>query len=181
VSAVTAGTTPASAAIRSRRLRDLLRSTAGPVIGALVLTGLLSAWVISGGAGTITRVRLQVSLAAVPMRAFTARAAAAVGAAPTFLSIRNLGGTADELIGVRSTVARYVILTERDGPAAPETVVAGLAIPPHGTLILSPFGDDAVLQDPSPFETLPRVPLTLTFRHAGTVTIQAEVTAPGTP
>lgn len=178
---VTAGGTPAQDAIRPRLLRELVRSAAGPVIGALVITGLLSGWVITGGAGTITRVRLQVSLAAVPMRAFTPRAAAAVGAAATFLSIRNLSGAADELTAVRSPLARHVVLTERDGPAAPRTVVNGLAIPPHGTLILSPFGDDVVLQDPSPFEALPSVPLILTFRHAGTVTIQAAVTAPGTP
>jgi len=38
-----------------------------------------------------------------------------------------------------------------------------------------------VLQDPAPFETSASVPLTLTFRHAGTVTIDAPVTAPGTP
>ena len=56
---------------------------AGPVACAAVLTGLLSAWVASGGAGTLTRVRIQVSLAAVPMRAFTPRAADAVGAAAT--------------------------------------------------------------------------------------------------
>jgi hypothetical protein len=61
-----------------------------PVICAVVLAGLLSAWVVTGGGGTITRVRLQVTLAAVPMRAFTARAAATVGAATTFLTIRNL-------------------------------------------------------------------------------------------
>jgi len=46
---------------------------------------------------------------------------------------------------------------------------------------LSPFGDDLVLQDPAPFETSAAVPLTLTFRRAGTVTINVPVTAPGTP
>ena len=32
--------------------RDLLRTVAGPVICAVVLTGLLAAWVATGGAGT---------------------------------------------------------------------------------------------------------------------------------
>ena len=31
------------------------------------------------------------------------------------------------------------------------------------------------------FETRQSVPLILTFRHAGTVTLEATVTAPGTP
>ena len=85
---------------------------AGPVACAAVLTGLLSAWVASGGAGTLTRVRIQVTLAAVPMRAFTSRAADAVGAAGVYLTIRNLGSTPDELIAVRSPVSRHVVLTE---------------------------------------------------------------------
>ena len=151
------------------------------MICAAVLTGLLSAWVITGGAGTLTRVRLQVSVAAVPMRAFTPQAAAAIGAATTFLTIRNLSGTRDELIAVRSPLARHVELTARSGPGAPRTAVSGIAIPAHGTLTLTPFGDDVVLQDPAPFETRQSVPLTVTFRHAGTVTILAAVTAPGTP
>ena len=162
-------------------LRDLARAAFGPVICAVVLTGLLSAWVAIGGAGTLSRVRLQVSLAAVPMRAFTPRAAASVGTATTFLTIRNLSGTPDQLVAVRSPIARHVVLTVRDGLAGPRLVVSDLAIPAHGTLTLSPFGDDVVLRDPEPFETASSVPLILTFRHAGTVTLEATVTAPGTP
>jgi copper(I)-binding protein len=161
--------------------RDLLRAVAGPVICAVVLTGLLAAWVAAGGAGTLTRVRLQVTLAAVPMRAFTPRAAAAVGTATTFLTIKNLTGTPDELVAARSPIASRVLLTERSGPTAARTVIADLIVPAHGTLILSPLGDDLVLQDPAPYETSTTVPLTLTFRQAGTVTIDAPVTAPGTP
>ena len=162
-------------------LRDLTRAALGPVICAVVLTGLLSAWVATGGAGTLSRIRLQISLAAIPMRAFTPRAAASAGAATTFLTIRNLSGTPDQLIAVRSPIARHVVLTVRNGPGAPRVVVSDLAIPAHGTLTLSPFGDDVVLRDPAPFETSSSVPLILTFRHAGTVTLEATVTAPGTP
>jgi copper(I)-binding protein len=162
-------------------LRDLARAAIGPVICAVVLTGLLSAWVATGGAGTLSRVRLQVSLAAVPMRAFTPRGAASVGTATTFLTIRNLSGTPDELVAVRSPIASHVVLTERSGPAAARVAVGAMAIPAHGALTLSPFGADVVLQDPAPFETSHSVPLILTFRHAGTVTIEATVTAPGTP
>ena len=161
--------------------RDLLRAAAGPVICAAVLTGLLAAWAGTGAAGTLTRIRLQVTLAAVPMRAFTPQAAAHVGTATTFLTIKNLTGTADELIAASSPIAGRVVLTQGSSPTAPRTAIADLVVPAHGTLTLSPFGDDLVLQDPAPFETSPAVPLTLTFRHAGTVTINAPVTAPGTP
>jgi len=182
---VTATATPDAAPARTEPgqnvLRELARAAFGPVICAVVLIGLLSAWVATGGAGTLSRVRLQVTLAAVPMRAFTPAAAASVGPATTFLTIRNLSGTPDELVAVRSPVARHVVLTVRSGPAGPRVVVSHLAIPAHGPLTLSPFGDDVVLEDPAPFETASSVPLTLTFRHAGTVTIEATVTAPGTP
>ncbi len=172
---------PSRADLARNLRRDLARGAIGPVICAVVLVALLSAWVAAGGAGTLSRVRIQVTLAAVPMRAFTPQAAAAIGTATTFLTIRNLGDTPDELIAARSPIARHVVLTTRAGPSGPRTAVAGLAIPADGTLTLSPFGNDLVLQDPTPFETTGTVPLILTFRHAGTVTLEATVTAPGTP
>ena len=71
----------------------------------MVLIALLSAWVASRGAGTLTPVRLKITLAAVPQRAFTVKAADAAGAAYTYLSIRNLSGAPDELVAVRTPVA----------------------------------------------------------------------------
>jgi copper(I)-binding protein len=156
-----------------------MRSAAAPLVCALVLTGLLSAWVASGGAGTLTRIRLQVTQAAVPMRGFSPQTEA--GPAVTFLTIRNLTGTTDELLAVSSPIASHVELTERVGLAGQRTAVSDLVIPAHGTLTLSPLGDDVVLQDPSRYENLASVPLRLTFRHSGTVTIDAPVSAPGTP
>lgn len=175
------GTSQVPAAATRGRLSDLVRTAAGPLVCAVILIALLSAWVSTGGAGTLTRIRLQISLAAVPMRAYTEQAASRIGIATTFITIRNLSGTADELVAVRSSIARSALLTERAGPTAPRITVSSLEIPAHGTLDLTPFGDDIVLRDPSPFEDLQTVPLTLTFRQAGTVTIQAAVTAPGTP
>lgn len=177
---MTAAAQPPLAGTAGRWPADLARAAAGPVICAAVLIGLLAAWVAGGGAGTLARVRIQVTLAAVPMRAFTSQAADAKRTAGTYLTIRNLSGTADELIAVRSPLAPHVTLALRDG-LGPQTVVSGLAVPAHGTLILSPLTDDAILQDPVPFENRQTVPLTLIFRDAGQITIDAPVTAPGTP
>jgi len=163
-------------------VRDLFRAVAGPVICAVVVTGLLAAWAGTGGGGTLTRVRLQVTRAAVPMRAFTPHAADAVSTATTFLTIQNLSGTPDELVAARSPLARSVMLRHRGGPAPGGGAPGGpLVIPAHGTLTLTPIGDDLVLQQPSPYESRATVPLTLIFRHSGTVTIEAPVTGPGTP
>ena len=158
-------------------MRDLVRAVAGPLICAAVVTGLLAAWAGAGGGGTLTRIRLQVTEAAVPMRAFTPQAAAAVHTAATFLTIRNLSGTPDELVAARSPLARQVVLRHGTGPGQ----AGPLVIPAHGTLTLAPLGDDLVLQQPSPYESRATVPLTLTFRHSGAVTIDAPVTGPGTP
>ncbi|MCW2929442.1 MAG: hypothetical protein JWM19_404 [Actinomycetia bacterium] len=38
-----------------------------------------------------------------------------------------------------------------------------------------------VLEDPAPYEASKEVPLTLVFRDAGPVTIEAAVAGPGTP
>ena len=154
---------------------------AGPLICAAVLIGLLSAWVATSGAGTLTRVRLEVTLAAVPMRAFTPKAADAIHEADTYLTIRNLSGTPDELIAVRSPLATHITLSTRDGLGAAGKAVSALTVPGHGTLTLSPLTDDVVLENPAPFEDRGSVPLTLVFRDAGQITIDAPVTAPDTP
>ena len=162
-------------------LAELARAAAGPVICALVLIGVLSGWVAAGGAGTLTPVQLKITMAAVPMRAFTARAAAATGSAPIFLAIRNLGDSPDELVAVRTPVARRAVLILRDGLTGKPVTVPALTIPADGFLSLTPLGSDVVLEQPAAFESSRQVRLTLVFRHAGSVTIEAPVTAPGTP
>jgi periplasmic copper chaperone A len=181
---VTAGTAaPASPRASTGRgwLTELTRAAAGPVACAVVLVGLLSAWAATSGAGTLTRVRITISLAAVPMRAFTPQAAAAAGKAGTYLIIRNLGAAPDQLIAVRSPIASRIVLTRHIGLTGRTAVVSSLTIPGHETLTLSPLTDDVVLENPLPFENSKAVPLTLVFRHAGQITIEAPVTGPGTP
>jgi copper(I)-binding protein len=75
------------------------------------------------------------------MRAFTPKAASAIGTATTFLTIRDLSDTPDELIAARSPIARHVVLTTRTGPdpnTGHRAVVVGLAVPADGTLTLAP-------------------------------------------
>jgi copper(I)-binding protein len=161
------------------RLRELARAAAGPVICAAVLIGLLSAWVVIGGTGNIVAQQVQVTQAAVPMRAFTA--ADPSGPAGTFLTIWNPGQQADELLSVSSPIAHRIVLVRRSGPDGPGLVVPGLEIPAGGTLTLTPFGTDVVLRDPARYENDATVRLTLTFRRAGRISVTATVSAPGAP
>jgi copper(I)-binding protein len=182
-------TTGAPASRGREWLRDLVRSAAAPVISAVAMIGLLSAWVVVSGAGTVSRVRIQVSLAAIPMGSFTASRTADRAAVGAYLTIRSLSGSADELTGASSPAARRVILVRRAGAAGPGggagagagSIVAGLSIPAHGAVTLSPFGTDVVLTGLGQLRAGQQVPLTLMFRYAGRVTIEATVTAPGAP
>ena len=172
---------PGAPARAHGHLGEVARAAAAPLISAVLVTGLLAAWVITGGAGSVTRIRVQVTLAAVPMRAYTAGQASAIHQAPTYLTLRNLGGQPDELLSVRTPVARHVVLTGPPGPHGTRPIVAGLAIPAHGSITLSPLSDDVVLLNPAPYESDMTIPLTLVFRHAGRVQVDATVSAPGAP
>jgi copper(I)-binding protein len=152
-----------------------------PVGCAVVLIGLMAAWVVTGGAGTIHRVRMQITQASIPMRGYAAASAAAVHSAGLYLTIRNLTGQADELTAVSSPAAQRVELTQRRSVGGPRTVVRQLTVPAHGTLTLTPFGDDVILENPVAYETRSSVPLVLTFRHTGELSVNASVSAPGTP
>jgi len=174
--AAAVGAQPAAAAWPA----ELVRAAAGPVLCALVLTGLLAGWAAARGAGTLTKVRLQVTLAAVPMRAFTPQAADAVGTAQAYLVIRNLSSVPDQLIAVHTPIAARVVFVQ-GGLGGRQTRVADLTVPAAGTLTLSPLSGGLLIEHPAPFENRRTVPLTLVFRHAGQVTVNATVTAPFTP
>jgi copper(I)-binding protein len=159
---------------------ELVRAAAGPVTCAIVLIGLLAGWAAAHGAGTLTRVRIQVTVATVAMRAFTPQAADAIGTAQAYVVIRNLGTAPDELIAVRTPIASRVIFVQADTGGRPAQV-ADLTVPAAGTLVLSPLTGGLLIEHPVPFENRQTVPLTLVFRHAGQVTVDATVTAPFTP
>jgi copper(I)-binding protein len=205
---VTTRSTPASgpvAPVQQSRLADLARSAAAPVICAIALIGLLSGYVALSGA-RIAQVQIQVTLAALPLSTFggstgegstgqgntgegTPGGGAGTGPVGAYLTIRNLSGSADELTGASTPAARRVILTRHAGvgaaatrgSASPGPAVAGLAIAAHSAVTLSPFGSDIVLVGATRLRTGQHVPLTLTFRQAGRVTVEATVTAPGAP
>jgi copper(I)-binding protein len=159
-----------------RRGAELIRAGLAPVICAAALIGLLSAWVATGGAGTVSRVTIKVGQAAV-----TLPSSAAPGRATTFLTITNLGGP-DTLLSVRSPAASRVMFARHNGSAAgPGIARRQIAIPAHATLSLNPLGLDIVLQGPRSLTVGATVPLVLTFRHGGRVTVYASVTPPGTP
>jgi Cu+-exporting ATPase len=162
-------------------LAELAHAAIGPAVSALALIGLLAAWATGSIAGTVTRVEIQVTQATVPMRDFTPQAADAISTAPVYLVIRNLAAVPDELIAVRTPIASRVIFTRRGLLGGHQTQVADLTVPAAGSLSLNPLTGGLLIEHPVPFENRRTVPLTLVFRHAGQITVNATVTAPFTP
>jgi periplasmic copper chaperone A len=148
--------------------RELARAAAAPAACAVAVIGLLSAWVGIGGAGTIDRVQLEVTLAALPVSAVPGGTTTA-----PYLTVRNFSGRAYELTAASSPDARRVTVRRR-GPG-------GLVIPAHGTVTFSPFGNDIELAGTRPLRVGEIVPLTLVFGRAGRVTVESTVTPAGAP
>lgn len=99
------------------------------------------------------------------------------GDATTYLDIKNVG-SADELIGARSPIARGALLV-RDGrtPLSRGRRLGEIALPAGATLNLTPFGRDLVLVHPRPLHVGEIVPITLVFRHAGPVRVDLLVSS----
>jgi copper(I)-binding protein len=175
-----AGAPASSASQRVRRGlgRELVRAGAAPLICALVLIVLLAAWAVTGGGGTLSRIRIRITQAAVPMLSYT-NPGAAGRTAPVYLTLHNLSGNEDVLLSASSPDAARVELTTRRG--APGGALSQVIVPAGGTVSLSPFGQDLVLIGPKPLMAGQQVQLVLRFRNAGAVTVEATVTPPGTP
>jgi copper(I)-binding protein len=161
----------------SRAMTALVRPVAAPIACAVALTGLLSAWVATGGGGTLRRMPLKFELAAISAPGVQGAGTAAT----TYLVIKNLGGS-DELLSARAPASRRVVLARRGTqPPGAGDLLRALAIPGRSTTSLSPLGADIVLISPGPLQVGDTVPVTLTFRDAGRVTVQFTVTPAGTP
>lgn len=170
----------------SRALSALIRPVAVPIACAALLTGLLSAWVATGGGGTLRRLPFKFELAAIA----SPPANTPGQGATTYLVIKNLAGP-DDLLSARAPVSRVVVLARRGTepfnaepggtePGGTGTLPA-LAIPAGSTTSLSPLGADIVLINPGALQIGATVPVTLIFRHAGQITVDFTVTPPGTP
>ena len=153
----------------------LLRAAAAPMVASALIVALLFTWTITGGAGTLERVRITVVLAAIPVPLMQ-RPGTRQPAASTYLVIHSQSGQ-DELIGASSPKATSVIFV-RDSrhPFASAGRLRAITIPSRGGVNLSPFGVDVVLVHPAALQDGEIVPVRLRFRNAGTVVVDLQVT-----
>jgi copper(I)-binding protein len=96
-----------------------------------------------------------------------------------YLTIENRGNTVDRLLSVSSPVARKVEIhetLEAGGIMRMRPAKDGLAIPPHGKLVLAQGGSHLMfLQLMAPFSEGGRVPVSLDFERAGQIDTSLEV------
>jgi copper(I)-binding protein len=97
-----------------------------------------------------------------------------------YLTLRNTGTAADTLSEISSTIAGMAGMhgSTTAGGGSMMLRLKDLAIPPGGEVTLKPGGAHLMLERlnrlPKPGDSLP---LTLTFRHAGTITLELPVRA----
>jgi copper(I)-binding protein len=99
-----------------------------------------------------------------------------------YFTVRNHGGTADTLEGVRSPLAAHAMVHAQrlEGGMMKMEHAGPLAIPPGDSLVLAPGGLHVMLElsagGPAQGDSLP---LTLSFRHSGDVSVTLPVRAYG--
>jgi copper(I)-binding protein len=166
--------------VTARGLARAAGPVAAPLACAVALTGLLSVWVATGGGGTLRRMPLQFTLTAISSPRDHASHGGPAPTAPAYLTIKNLAGP-DELLSARAPAGRVILARRGNQPFAASAPVTGLAIPGHAVTTLTPFGPDIVLVRPRDLLIGDTLPVTLTFRHTGQITVDFTVTPAGTP
>ncbi len=100
-----------------------------------------------------------------------------------YLTIRNAGDTPDRLVSASSAIAERVgphSMASTDGVMRMRPLPQGIAIPPHGSVVLAPNGDHLMFESlKRPLKVEERFPATLTFEKAGAVPVTFTVEAIG--
>ena len=164
----------------ARGLARAAGPVAAPLACAVALTGLLSVWVATGGGGTLRRMPLQFTLTAISSPGHHASRGGPAPTAPAYLTIKNLAGP-DELLSARAPAGRVILARRGNQPFGAGAELTGLVIPGHAVTTLTPFGADIVVVRPRAMLIGDTLPVTLTFRHAGQITVDFAVTPAGTP
>lgn len=99
-----------------------------------------------------------------------------------FMTIRNPSNSTDRLVKVSTPIAGVAEIHQtriKDGQAV-MMKLEGLTIPARGMVMLKPGGYHIMLMRlKAPVVKGTKLPLTLTFEHGGTITVDARVMSPG--
>jgi copper(I)-binding protein len=120
------------------------------------------------GGGSASPARISVSGAYVPLSATPDMAVA-------YFDVTNSGGSADVLTGVTSPNAQSAEMDQSTATSM-TAISGGVTVPAHGSTAFARDGKHVMLMELSPAPKLgDHVELRLTFRHSGTITVEATV------
>jgi copper(I)-binding protein len=144
---------------------------AGWVVGAALCVAAVPVWAADAGAGAIAVEK--------------AWARASAGQAPNgaaFLTIRNTGAQADQLVAASADVSTKTELHThiKEGEVMKMRPVDAIAVPAGGAVELKPGGDHVMFMGLTrQLKQGESFPLTLKFAHAGEVKVTVEVQSAG--
>ncbi|WP_374982708.1 copper chaperone PCu(A)C [Streptomyces fradiae] len=151
------------------RVEPFLPALSAVVASAVALGG-LTAWTAAGAAGSPAE--LEVTHARL-LQPFPGRESTAV-----VFTVENRGNSADRLLSVASPAVDSAMFsrdTDAGRAAAKMQMIDSVEVPARGTLEMTPYGTDVMVELRGPVELGQRIPFTLRFRQSGTVTAQAVV------
>jgi hypothetical protein len=150
---------------------NALRAALVSVAVALVTLGLLTAWVMTGHAGSPARVRVEKAWVMAPTAPQTA----------AYFTFENTGDVPDDLLQVRTPISTAAMLSRQVNRAGTGRMAMGgaLAVPAHRTVQMTPFTVNVMIEPREPLAVGRRVPFTLVFRDSGVINVTAVVEPPG--
>ncbi len=146
---------------------------AAPFLAAALALGLLTIWATTGRAGAPARLSVTDGRVHLPTNR---------DATSAYFTIRNTGGSNDELVSVTTPVSTDVMLSFHtySGYAGRMWMTEALPIPAHGLLGMTASGSNIMLGSPPKLRAGEQVTFTLRFRHSADITATAVAVAPGT-
>lgn len=151
------------------RVESVMPALSAVVASALALGG-LTAWTAAGAAGTPAE--LEVTHARL-LQPFPGRESTAV-----VFTVTNSGNADDRLVSVTSPAVDEAMLSQdadAGESAARMQMIASAKVPARGTLEMTPYGTDVMVELRDPVKLGQRIPFTLYFAQSGPVTTEALV------
>lgn len=150
-----------------------LRAAGVPLLACLVTLGGLVAWTAAGKAGTPAALSVRDGRVFVPQNP---------EATAAFFTIRNEGGSDDQLTGVTAPAGHRAMLSRsvETGPGARAMkMVSAVALPAGASLRMTVETLDVMVKPPPRIAPGDRLTFTLHFRDSPPVTAQALAVRPG--
>jgi copper(I)-binding protein len=142
-----------------------VRTMAAACLVVLAGAGLTGCYTSAGAAASI-----EIATAYVPQPTVPGKTVA-------YVVIRN-NGPRDRLIAARTSVGGRVVFRDAAGPNAAMHTIPSISIPANAIIRLVPDGLNMLITGAGPMRGGKDITLTLTFAHAGPVSVVAQVTNP---